>query len=428
MKKALYRRCKEEVRKMSKTNARKGDPHEVKLVVKHDRDGIRYVQPYLGVNRVTGRPLRPYRRFPAASTDEEALALAVEWLATVEGAARLGTSPKVADVLESYVRSLEAAGASPNTCRTYRGYARLYVSPALGRERADSVEPMDLARLRDELLARGSRDGSPLSPQTVAGCHWFLRGAWGWMCSVGVASSNPAAAIDSPRVGAAPATAYDEGDFARLEAALRSVLDGGDPVGAAGVRRRNVAMAAWVSLHTGLRVGEVCALRRRDVQRRGIVSVSSTCVEVSGAGVVRRQRPKTASSRRNVSVTGDDLATIRAHAAWQDRYLAPTGRDTPLVTVDGSHMRPTTVSREFASMRDALGIDPCTSFHSLRHTHATWLLIAGVDPKTVSERLGHGSVATTLRLYAHVLPGRDSQAAEGFAAVARGMGDRDGGL
>ena len=80
------------------------------------------------------------------------------------------------------------------------------------------------------------------------------------------------------------------------------------------------------------------------------------------------------------------------------------------------------------AMRDALGIDPCTSFHSLRHTHATWLLIAGVDPKTVSERLGHGSVATTLRLYAHVLPGRDAQAAEGFAAVARGMGDCDGGL
>jgi len=85
-------------------------------------------------------------------------------------------------------------------------------------------------------------------------------------------------------------------------------------------------------------------------------------------------------------------------------------------------MRPTSVSRDFSAMRDSLGLTEGTSFHTLRHTHATWLLVSGVDPKTVSERLGHGSVATTLRLYSHVLPGRDAQAAEGFAAVARGMG------
>ena len=69
-------------------------------------------------------------------------------------------------------------------------------------------------------------------------------------------------------------------------------------------------------------------------------------------------------------------------------------------------------------LRDELGLQRGTSFHPLRHTHATWLLLQGVDPKTVMERLGHAKVATTLELYGHVLPGRDAAAAQAFAEAA----------
>ena len=50
--------------------------------------------------------------------------------------------------------------------------------------------------------------------------------------------------------------------------------------------------------------------------------------------------------------------------------------------------------------------------HDLRHTHATMLLRAGVHPKVVSERLGHASIAITLDVYSHVLPGMQEAAAE----------------
>lgn len=399
----------------------------VRLVVKHDRDGVRYVQPYLGTNKVTGRPMRPYRRFPDAGTDEEALAMAEEWVATVRGAVALGTSPRLSDVLEAYVRYLESNGASPNTARTYRTYAA-HVSAVVGSQRADSLGPMDFSALQERLLESGGADGAPLSGQTVCGIHWFLSGAYRHLGSMGLVGSNPLDAVGHPSPGQGCATAYDEEDFARLEAALGAELasDGAD---AASRRRRTVAFAAWLALHTGLRVGEVCALRRRDAQAaRGVVCVGATVVEVRGRGAVRRGRPKTSSSRRNVAITRGDADVIAAHEAWQDGWLGHTGRDVPLCTTDGGWMRPTSVSRDFSAMRDSLGLTAGTSFHTLRHTHATWLLVSGVDPKTVSERLGHGSVATTLRLYAHVLPGRDAQAAEGFAAVARGMaGAGDGG-
>lgn len=396
------------------------------LVIKHDRGGVRYVQPYLGTNKVTGRPMRPYKRFPDAETDEEALAMAREWVSTIRGAAALGTSPRLSDVLESYVRHLESNGASPNTTRTYRTYAA-YVSSVVGSQRADSMGPMDFSALQERLLESGGTDGGPLSRQTVCGVHWFLSGAYRYLGSIGLVGSNPLDAIGHPSPGRGEATAFDEVDFARIEATLVEEL-AMDATDATSRRRRNVAFAAWLALHTGLRVGEVCALRRRDVQAaRGIVCVGATAVEVRGRGVQRKDKPKTSSSRRNVAITRGDADVIAAHEAWQDDYLGRPGRDTPLCTTGGEVMRPTSVSRAFSDMRDSLGLTRGTSFHTLRHTHATWLLVSGVDPKTVSERLGHGSVATTLKLYAHVLPGRDAQAAEGFAAVARAMKGADDG-
>jgi integrase len=57
-------------------------------------------------------------------------------------------------------------------------------------------------------------------------------------------------------------------------------------------------------------------------------------------------------------------------------------------------------------------------FHDLRHTHASLLLRSRVPVKIVSERLGHSSVATTMDIHAHALPGDDAEAAEVFAAIA----------
>lgn len=88
--------------------------------------------------------------------------------------------------------------------------------------------------------------------------------------------------------------------------------------------------------------------------------------------------------------------------------------DSPLVTMTGEWMRPSTLSREFSKIRKKLGLPNKLTFHGLRHTHATWCLANGVDLKTLSERLGHADETTTLRIYSHVLVGRDAAAAEVF--------------
>ena len=87
--------------------------------------------------------------------------------------------------------------------------------------------------------------------------------------------------------------------------------------------------------------------------------------------------------------------------------LAP---ETPMfATVDGGIMSPRSISKAWERATKRLGIN--ASFHSLRHTHASTLLAEGVDPVTVSRRLGHGSAAITLAVYAHLMQSDDRAAA-----------------
>jgi len=75
--------------------------------------------------------------------------------------------------------------------------------------------------------------------------------------------------------------------------------------------------------------------------------------------------------------------------------------------------------RHLIAARAALGDEavPVVRLHDLRHTHATALLRAGTPVKVVSERLGHSDVMTTLRVYQHVMPGMQAEAAQTFAAL-----------
>ena len=88
----------------------------------------------------------------------------------------------------------------------------------------------------------------------------------------------------------------------------------------------------------------------------------------------------------------------------------------------GGIARPTTVTARFKALVRELGLPKETVFHTLRHTHATWLLMHGFDMRTVQERLGHADVKTTLGSYASVMPGRDQAAAAAFSDAITGGG------
>ena len=78
--------------------------------------------------------------------------------------------------------------------------------------------------------------------------------------------------------------------------------------------------------------------------------------------------------------------------------------------LDGSPIDPDRISKEFPKLVKAHGL-PHLTFHGLRHAHATLALSAGINPKVVSERLGHSSISATMYIYSHVVPGMQEEAA-----------------
>jgi len=93
------------------------------------------------------------------------------------------------------------------------------------------------------------------------------------------------------------------------------------------------------------------------------------------------------------------------------KSLAPA--DLVFSHPDGRPFRPNSVGRAFQVIAESVGLNGIR-LHDLRHAHATVLLQQGVHPKIVQERLGHSSVATTLDIYSHVLPGLQEAAARRF--------------
>lgn len=390
------------------------------LRIKRHKDGTRYVRPYLGINAVTGKKIRPYRQFPDSMTDDEVEAEARRWFADIRIGLKFGTAMRLGELLEQYVRWREAEGLAANSVKTYRMIVRNYLG-SLARIDPRSVTTAMVNDQYHELLTRGGRGGLPLSAATVRDVHWFLCGGYDWLMQTGICTTNPARAARKPSPVPHEAAALDEQGGAVLMSALAGEL-AEVPTDDAGVRRRMHAFAAWLALHTGMRCGEACAVRGMDVQvLRGIVRVTGTVVDVPGR--LFRQAVTKGHKPRTISIAADEAEAIAAHERWQCEVVGRADRKRTLVSTPGGGLcRPKDVSGTFAEIARSHGIPPEVTFHSLRHTHGTWLLMQGVDPKTVSERLGHADVATTLRIYAHVMPGRDAQAAEEFSRIARGLG------
>lgn len=154
---------------------------------------------------------------------------------------------------------------------------------------------------------------------------------------------------------------------------------------------------------TGLRLGELQALRWKDVDfEQATLRVTATLQGVK-AGVPIFGEPKTAKSRRVVRLALVALDALRKHRVVQDAeiiIMQEQGKNHGLVftnllghPIDGNNLR----VRSFAKLIRDAGL-PAMRFHDLRHTFATLLMASGVPSKVASEALGHSDIMTTLRI------------------------------
>src|ERR687890_238300 len=163
-----------------------------------------------------------------------------------------------------------------------------------------------------------------------------------------------------------------------------------------------------LAIHTGMRQGELLALRWQDVDlENAVASVRRTLTRSGGKEVFGK--PKTKKSRRCIRLTPQAVEALRVHLKRQLQDIEILGdryQDQGLVftTNTGAPINPSNLrQRSFASLLKRAGL-PHMRFHDLRHTCATLLLSRGVHPKFVQELLGHATIAITPDTYSHVMP------------------------
>lgn len=375
-------------------------------------DGGRYrARAYFGRDGLTGKPVRKGRTL-AATDRKGAEAEAAAWLSGLAGD---GPAMDTADAVGAYVDGLEAAG----TVAKYRCLTRCHIAPAFRGVPVDEVTVENVERFERGLLM-GAGGRAPLAPSTVRSVHFVLKGALDLMRRMGRIRTNPADSVKPPRQRKTKVRALDSAELAALVPLLDAAIGGEG----AGTRRGAARAAAWVALRTGVRCAEVCGLTVGDLHARAgeapRLTVTGTVRDGRG-GPWRSRTGKTDTSIRPVPLSDGDAAALRSYIALRDAAAAPS---MPLISVSGAFLSPDDVSRVFKADVRALGLSDDIHFHTLRHTYASIALAAGVDIRTLAEVMGHAKPATTLDTYAHMMGGRDREAAEAFAAALGRMADR----
>jgi integrase len=180
---------------------------------------------------------------------------------------------------------------------------------------------------------------------------------------------------------------------------------------------------ASLALATGMRRGELLALRWQDVDLDDGKLRVERSLEQTKAGLVFKA-PKTRYGRRTISLPSSTVAELKAHwkATLERRFVLGLGKAGEDVLVfetwDCNTRSPNALTKEWSRAMKAAGLK--ATFHSLRHTHASTLIAAGLDVLTISRRLGHASASITLNTYGHLFK-TDDRAADAMERVLSGM-------
>jgi len=298
----------------------------------------------------------------------------------------VGERQTVREYMVSWLATVKPTIES-TTWQRYGEYVRLHTLPRLGGVALSRLTPQQVQALYAAKLEEG------LSPTTVSHLHALLHSALNDALRLGLVQRNVCDLVNPPRKRKVEMmTLTPEQARLMLETAAADRLEA----------------LYVVALTTGMREGELFALKWRDVNVDTAALQVRATLKNSEAGLITTY-PKTSRSRRQIALTQVAVEAIRRQGARQNEErlaIGPAWRDKDFVFTDvigGPLRRSNVLYRNFKPLLKRAGL-PQIRFHDLRHTAATLMLLQGIHPKVVSEILGHASVSITLDLYSHVLP------------------------
>ena len=313
----------------------------------------------------------------------------------------------IAEFVRERVDQWEAAGdISARTAARYRELVENQIVPHIGAKVLQKLRPLDIEGWHTMLRTKGRADGKAgLAARTIAHAHRVLSKA------LSDAVKNELTVKNVARTHSVPQPSDEEMVIVRDVPALIERLRG-----------HRLEMLVMVALFTGMRLGEVLALRwsRVDLDKK-VIQVREAIEETEAHGV-RFKAPKSKAGRRDITLPDILVEALRDHrkAQLELRFRLGVGKlpDDALLfsNLEGAPLSRNAISCAWSYFAASIQL-PDVTFHALRHTHASQLIDASVDIVTISKRLGHAKPDITLRIYAHLFQKDDGKAAAAINSI-----------
>ena len=308
-------------------------------------------------------------------------------------------SGTLAGLLKEFFDQHGEKSLGAKTLKRYREMAD-YLDAALLAMEIPKIKPLHLSREWNRLLTsggRGRKQGKPLSRKTVRNIADLVSSAYTRGLRWGIAEVNPVPASEPP--------------VPKKKESVALTVEQQEKVIASATAPWGMDVFLELDAATGARRGELLGLQWTDLEGNRLM-IGRSLSQVGQEVFLKEPKNK---KFRVVTIPSAALKKLQAHRKTQLPYREHFGDsyqgDFIFCNPDGSPLKPDTVSASVSLLFRSLKLPKGVSLHTLRHTHGSHLLAAGVPLTDVSQRLGHVNPHVTATAYAHALPGRDDLAA-----------------
>jgi integrase len=275
-----------------------------------------------------------------------------------------------------------------STKRRYYELLKIHATPYLGEIKLSQIKPTNIQSFYTDRLKIG------LSPTTVLHMHRLLHLVFKSAVMWQYIQYNPVDSVKAPR------QEYHEIEILS-DNELQALLDT--------IKNEAAFIPIYIASTTGMRLGEVCGLQNSDVDFGNNIFYVRKSFKRDAEGKMKLKVTKTHRSKRPIPMLPGTDIVLKKYAQFKETFkLINEEKSTHFcIWPDGSPILPDYVTKVFKRYIRKLEYSEGLTFHCLRHTHASWLLKQGVNPKVIAERLGHTSVNILLNRYSHLI--KDTQ-------------------
>lgn len=340
----------------------------------------------------TGKRCRIYKTVKGSK--KEANAVMRQMIADLEkGIAVKKTNKTIADWLDEWLE-LYLPNVAETTRVGYKTKIRCYIKPAIGEILLQSLRAHHIQKMVNDMIARG------LSPKNIRDTYNNINAAMKKAVVLRMIPYNPCEGVVLPKLKRYKAKVYDITNIHKL---LEITKD------------TDMYIPVLLCVTAGLRRGELLALRWDNIDfKKKVLMIRHNMVRGENGFIIKA--PKSEAGIRDIRLGDEVIDELRKARKkyFEDMISYGTGFQNLNFVVrqeDGTPMMPDSMTRKWTRFVEEHKL-PHIRFHDLRHSNATALIMAGVNPKVVQQRLGHADVNITLNTYTHVLPEMDVEAAE----------------